>query len=204
MQICSLHRLKKHTQVYAKIHFELEFRQYFWEKHVELVPLQVVEVIFQSKVSDFRVLKSWSFLELCSLLPTRDLPWTHKGASQHPPPLQISCWNWSSQKIFGYVTDKRAKWKTQDYQIFLRKIVFLDTVLCKCKKSNIQATLYTKPTDEQAFLHTKFECPRPLKYSILYSQALRLKTISSTTIEYNKHCAIIKQKFLGRQTKKKF
>ena len=94
--------------------------------------------------------------------------------------------------------------KHKTIKFFMRKIVFLDTVLCKCKKSNIQATLYTKPTDEQAFLHTRFECPRPLKYSILYSQALRLKTISSTTIEYNKHCAIIKQKFLGRQTKKKF
>ena len=40
-----------------------------------------------------------------------------------------------------------------------------------------------------------------LKISIPYSQALRLKAVCSKTTEYNKNCAIIKQKFLGKQYK---
>ena len=40
-----------------------------------------------------------------------------------------------------------------------------------------------------------------LKISIPYSQALRLKTVCSKITEYNKNCAIIKQKFLGKQYK---
>ena len=43
--------------------------------------------------------------------------------------------------------------------------------------------------------------PRSLKNSIPYSQALRLKTIYSTSTEFDKNCAIIKQKFLERQYK---
>ena len=40
---------------------------------------------------------------------------------------------------------------------------------------------------------------RFLKSSIPYSQALRLKTICSTTTEFDKNCAIIKQTFLDQQ-----
>ena len=39
------------------------------------------------------------------------------------------------------------------------------------------------------------------KNSIPYSQALRLKAICSTSTEFDKNCAIIKQKFLDRQYK---
>ena len=65
----------------------------------------------------------------------------------------------------------------------------------------IQTTLLRKPSDEQAFLHANLEQTRSLKNSIRYSQALRLKTIYSTTTEYDKNCAIIKQKLLARQCK---
>ena len=75
-------------------------------------------------------------------------------------------------------------------------------MLYKDENSNIQKTLYCKRTDQQAFLHAKSEHPRYLKSSIPYSQALRLKAIFSTTTEFDKNCAIIKQKFLDRQGKK--
>ena len=74
-------------------------------------------------------------------------------------------------------------------------------MLYKDKNSNIQTTLYRKPTDQQASLHAKSEHPRSLKSSVPYSQAVRLKTICSTTTEFDKNCAIIKQKFLDRQCK---
>ena len=65
----------------------------------------------------------------------------------------------------------------------------------------IQTTLLRKPSDKQAFLHANLEQTRSLKNSIRYSQALRLKTIYSTTTEYDKNCATIKQKLLDRQYK---
>ena len=40
--------------------------------------------------------------------------------------------------------------------------------------------------------------PRSLKRSIPYSQTFRLKTICATTTEFDKNCAIIKQKLLDR------
>ena len=74
-------------------------------------------------------------------------------------------------------------------------------MLYKDENNNIQTTLYCKPTDQKAFLHAKSEHPRSLKSSILYSQALKVKTICSTTTEFDKNCAIIKRKFLDQQYK---
>ena len=56
-------------------------------------------------------------------------------------------------------------------------------------------------TSKQVFLQAKPEHPRSLKSSIPYNQALRLKSICSTTKEFDKNCVIIKQKFLDRQYK---
>ena len=83
-----------------------------------------------------------------------------------------------------------------DFQFSPRKIAFLDAMLYRNENNNIQTTLYRKPADQQAFLHAKSEHPRSLTSSIPYSQALRLKTICSTSTEFDKNCAIIKQKFL--------
>ena len=74
-------------------------------------------------------------------------------------------------------------------------------MLYKDENNNIQTALYCKPTDQQAFLDAKSEHQRSLKNNIPYSQALRLKTICSTSTEFDKNCAIIKQKFLDRQYK---
>ena len=74
-------------------------------------------------------------------------------------------------------------------------------MLYKDENNNIQTTLYRKPTGEQAFLHAKSEHLRSLKNSIPHNQALRLKTICSTSTEFDKNCSIIKQKFLHRQYK---
>ena len=83
-----------------------------------------------------------------------------------------------------------------DFQVSPRKIAFLDAMLYKDENNNIQTTLYRKPTDQQVFLHAKSKHPRSLKSSISYIQSLRLKTISSTSTEFEMNCAIIKQKFL--------
>ena len=65
----------------------------------------------------------------------------------------------------------------------------------------VYTTLYRKLTDQQAFLQAKSEHPRSLKSSIRYGQALRRKTICSTTTEFDKNSSIIKQRFLDWQYK---
>ena len=90
--------------MYAKIYFEIQFRQKKFKKYVDLVSSQVAEGTFSSKVSDFRVLNSWSFWELYRLVPTTALPWTYEGASQSPLLSQTPCWNRFPQKIPEYVT----------------------------------------------------------------------------------------------------
>ena len=102
-----------------------------------------------------------------------------------------------------FIKDLNEKHKTIkfDFKISPRKIAFIDTILYKDENNNIQTTLYRRPTDQQAFLHAKPEQPRSLKSSIRYSQALRLTKKFSRSTEFDKNCAIIKQKFLDRQYK---
>ena len=72
-----------------------------------------------------------------------------------------------------------------DFHVSPRKIAFLDAMVYKDENNNTQTTSYCKPTDQQEFLHTKSEHLRSLKSSIPYSQALRLKTICSTSTEFD-------------------
>ena len=112
--------------------------------------------------------------------------------SLHKSQVNDSCINELNEK-------KNNKTIKFDFQFSPRKTVFLATMLYREENNNSQITLYCTPIDEQAFLLAKSVNQNPLKNSILYSQALRLKTICSTTTEYNKNCAIIKQKFLDRK-----
>ena len=108
-------------------------------------------------------------------------------------------------ELVTFIKESNKKYKTIkfDLQIWPRKIIFIDVIAYKDENNNIQTTLYGKPTDQQALFHTKSDHPRSLKNSIPYSQALRLKTICSTTTEFDKNFAIIRHKFLGRQYKEK-
>ena len=115
----------------------------------------------------------------------------------------LMIWKGTKVELMTFTKELNEKHKTIkfDCQISPRKIAFLDAMLYKDENNNIQTTLYRKPTDQQPFLHAKSEHPRSLKSSIPYSQAFRLKTICSTSTEFDKNCAIIKQKFLDQQYK---
>ena len=101
-------------------------------------------------------------------------------------------------ELMTFIKKLHEKHKTIkfDFQISTRNIAFLDAMLYKDKNNKTQTTLYHKAKDQHVFLHAKSEHPISLNSSIPYSQALRLKTIYSTTTEFDKNCAIIKQKFL--------
>ena len=91
---------------------------------------------------------------------------------------------------------KNTKLIKFDFQVSPRKIVFLDAMLYKDEKNDIQKTLYRKPADQQAFLQAKSEHPRSMYSSLqtVCSTICSTKTICSTSTEFDKNCSIIKQK----------
>ena len=52
----------------------------------------------------------------------------------------------------------------------------------KHQQHKIQSTIFRKPTYKQTYLHAESNHPKSRKDSISYSQALRIKTICSTTL----------------------
>ena len=113
-----------------------------------------------------------------------------------------SLWYISDYQSLVYLDDVFMIWIATKAK--LMTLIFFDTMLYKDKNNNIQTILYHKPTDQQALLHTKLEKSRSLKSSISQSQAVSLKTIYSTALEFDKNCAVIKQKFLESKYKESF
>ena len=64
-----------------------------------------------------------------------------------------------------------------DTQYSKEKINFLDTTIAITKESTLKTTIYSKPTDQKAYLHAKSYHPKCTKETISYSQALRIKRI---------------------------
>ena len=60
---------------------------------------------------------------------------------------------------------KNTKLSNLTFKFHQEKLPF-DAVLYKDENKNVQTTLYRKPTNQQAFLHTKSERLRSLKNSI--------------------------------------
>ena len=78
------------------------------------------------------------------------------------------------------------------------KTEFLNTLIYDNKNNNIQTTLCKKPIDRQNYIHSKSAHPFSLKKSIAYSQALRLKRICSTIVEYEKHTKNLKKQLIRK------
>ena len=70
------------------------------------------------------------------------------------------------------------------HRISTKQIEFLDIMVYKDQQHKIETTIFCKPADQQN--------------STPYSQALRIKTICSTTSEFNKNCAIFTKRFKER------
>ena len=79
-------------------------------------------------------------------------------------------WKGTKTKLVTFIKELRNTKLKFDFQISSRKILFLDTMLYEDKNTNIQTTLYRKPTDQQAFLHAKSKRPRSRRNSIPSSQ----------------------------------
>ena len=67
------------------------------------------------------------------------------------------------------------------HEISYNSVNFLDTKITKDTEGNISTDVYQNPTDTHPYLHWTSAHPPHLKYSIPYSQALRLRRICSST-----------------------
>ena len=75
---------------------------------------------------------------------------------------------------------------------FLVTIVYIDN------KSHLQTRIYWKTTDRQNYLHKASEHPPPLKESLVYSQALRIKRLCSDNEEYTSSTELLVRSFISR------
>ena len=71
------------------------------------------------------------------------------------------------------------------FQKSTTEIAFLD-VLVKLSGSLLTTSVYYKPTDTHMYLHFNSFHPKSLKYSIVYSQCLRLKRICSDPVDLDR------------------
>ena len=109
-------------------------------------------------------------------------------------------WNGTTEELTLFIDDlnKKHKFIRFDYKIFTKKIEFVDTKAYRDQQHKTQTTIFRKPTGQQAYLHAKSNYRKSLKDSIPYSQAIRIKTICSTTSEFNKNCDVITKRFKER------
>ena len=101
-------------------------------------------------------------------------------------------------KLFTNGLNKTHKTIKFDYKTSTKQIEFLDTMVYRDEQHKIQTTIFHRPTNQQTYLHAQSNRPKSLKDSIPYSQTLRIKTICSTTSEFNKNCDIITKRFKER------
>ena len=79
-----------------------------------------------------------------------------------------------------------------------KEINFLDTVVYKDQKCNLQTKIYRKATDRTSLLHNKSAHPSATKSSIIYSQALRIKRICSEEHVMRQQFLVLKEKLIAR------
>ena len=84
-----------------------------------------------------------------------------------------------------------------DYSYSREKIDFLDTTV-KLLNKKLTTTLFTKPTDRRAYLHSKSYHPNSTKKAIAFSQASRLRRICTSLDDFWSHATKLKKDLINR------
>ena len=82
-----------------------------------------------------------------------------------------------------------------DYKASKDRIVFLDTEIY-LHKDKLHTEIYRKETERKHYLHIKCEHPNWWKDSLPYSQAIRIKWISSNQVDLNNSLKEMKNNFI--------
>ena len=104
-------------------------------------------------------------------------------------------WTGSEQDLLDFMSDLNKKNSSIKFEFNYSqiKIDILDVLVYKDHNNMLQTTIYRKQTDRQNYLDARSEHPKPLKDSIPYSQALRIKRICSSQQELNHTAKMINQ-----------
>ena len=64
-------------------------------------------------------------------------------------------WNGTTEELILFIDDLNKKHKTIkfDYKISTKQIEFLDKMVYRDQKHKIQTMIFSKPTDQQTYLH---------------------------------------------------
>ena len=95
-------------------------------------------------------------------------------------------WTGLEQELLDFMSDlnkKRPSIKFE-FKYSQTKIKFLDALVYKDQNKMLPTTIYRKQTDRQNYLDARSEHPKFLKDSIPYSQALQIKRICSSQLEF--------------------
>ena len=100
----------------------------------------------------------------------------------------LMVWKDSEEELIKFLEELNKKHPTIkfDYQYSREKVNFLDTTIIN-SGNKLSTTLYTKPTDRKAYLHSKSYHPKSTKKAIPYSQATRLRRICTEDSEFRRH-----------------
>lgn len=97
-------------------------------------------------------------------------------------------WKDSEEELLKFLEELNKKHPTIkfDYEFSREKVNFLDTTI-SISGTKLSTSLYTKPTDRKAYLHSKSYHPKSTKKAIPYSQATRLRRICTEDSEFRRH-----------------
>ena len=84
-----------------------------------------------------------------------------------------------------------------DHKYSRTRIEFLDTIV-RLINGKLTTTLYTKPTDRRAYLHSGSYHPDSTKKAIAFSQASRLRRICTDKADFDEHASNLKRDLSNR------
>ena len=101
-------------------------------------------------------------------------------------------WTGSEQKLLDFISDLKKEHPSIkfEFKYSQTKIEFADVLVYKDHNNMLQTTIYRKQTDRQNYLDARSEHSKLVKYSIPYSQALRIKRICSSQQEFLSHTTV--------------
>jgi hypothetical protein len=100
----------------------------------------------------------------------------------------FSIWPYSREELTSFIEALNSFHNSIKFTAEISETTanFLDTTIIKDHNGSLSTTLYSKPTDAHMYLHYDSFHPRHQKHSIPYSQALRIRKICSSNIEFDR------------------
>ena len=109
-------------------------------------------------------------------------------------------WNGTESELIQFIDNLNQKHPTIKFEFTYSRtsITFLDTKAYINENGTLCTTIYGKPSHSRNFLHYKSMDPKVLKDSLPYSEALRIKQISSKTSGIIKHLKDLTDAFIKK------